>query len=90
MKGEKNNVYSFGYSVSHDFIPYDGWSRLASLLASPRYWNHSHWYFYYRVFVEISIGYLAHYCAFALHLFFYWQKLNKKNLPIWEIFFIAY
>ena len=73
MKGEKNNVvYSFGYSVSHDFIPYHSGTCLASLLASSCYWNYSHWYFYYRVFVEISIGYLAYYCAFALHLFFYW------------------
>lgn len=34
--------------------------------------------------IHTAIGYLARYCAFALH-FFHQHKMNNRNLPLREI-----
>lgn len=51
-KEKIKNVCSFDSAVSRRFVPTYLWFGLASLLASPRAWNHRNRHFRYRVLVE--------------------------------------
>lgn len=51
-KEKIKNVRSFDSFISRRFVPAYLWFGLASLLASPRAWNHHNWHFRYRVLVE--------------------------------------
>ena len=82
-KEKIKNVRSFDSAVSRRFVPAYLWFGLASLLASPRAWNHRNRYFRYRVLVEAGTRNLDCSRAFTVHFLGRFKGVIKMMPYFW-------